>query len=87
MEGFLKWLDNRHSDENGTVTITRGKTHVCLGMTLDFSVPGVLKIDMVDCVKEMLGKFLDHDKLVKSSDCPGQTGCSMLTRWPESVIR
>ena len=61
VEDFLKWLDKRGRDENGKVTITRGKIHVHLGMILDFSVPGVLKIDMVDCVKEMLKKFLDHD--------------------------
>ena len=70
VEDFLKWLDSKYSDENGKVTITRGKVHVYLGMVLDFSVPGVLKIDMVDYVKEMLKKFLEHDDLVKDTDAP-----------------
>ena len=39
------------------VTGTRGKRHVYLGMTLDYSTPGEVKVDMVDYVKEMIDHF------------------------------
>ncbi len=36
------------------LTITRGKIHKYLGMTLDFSMPGKARILMIDYIKEML---------------------------------
>ena len=39
------------------ITVTRGKRHVYLGMTLDYSTPGEVKVDMVDYVKEMIDEF------------------------------
>jgi hypothetical protein len=39
------------------MTVSRGKIHKYLGMTLDFSVPGQVKITMLDCVDEILAAF------------------------------
>jgi len=51
-DDFSKWLEQtcetRESQNN------RGKVHEYLGMKLDFSVKGKLKVDMHDYVKEML---------------------------------
>ena len=53
---FHQWLQCE-CGEVREVTSTRGKKHVCLGMLLDFSEPGKVKIDMRDYVKEMIEEF------------------------------
>jgi hypothetical protein len=50
---MLNLLDGKYGQEivggkEAALTITRGKTHDYLGMTLDYSDPGFLKIDMTD---------------------------------------
>ncbi|CAJ1946974.1 unnamed protein product [Cylindrotheca closterium] len=52
---FAKWLNMRYGSIKAC-TIVRGKIHRYLGMTLDFSVKGKLKIRMDDCVKNMFNK-------------------------------
>ena len=49
-DNFHAWLQKEHGQIK-EVTATRGKRHVHLGMTLDYSKDGELKIDMVDYVK------------------------------------
>jgi hypothetical protein len=39
------------------MTVSRGKIHKYLGMTLDYSVPGQEKITMLDYVNEILDAF------------------------------
>jgi hypothetical protein len=39
------------------MTVSRGKIHKYLGMTLDYSVPGQVKITMLDYVNEILSAF------------------------------
>ena len=53
---FGEWLQKEFGQVK-EVTGTRGKRHVCLGMTLDYSTPGEVKIDMVDYVKSMIEDF------------------------------
>jgi len=43
--------------KDAPVTVTRGKVHVCLGMTLDFSVKGKFKVKMLDYVDGMLSNL------------------------------
>ena len=45
------------ADGVGKVKTTRGKRHDYLAMTLDFSEPGVLTLDMTDYVKGMIKDF------------------------------
>jgi hypothetical protein len=45
------------SDELGHVTTTRGLYHDYLAMKLDYSTPGVLKVDMREYVSAMLDEF------------------------------
>jgi hypothetical protein len=51
-----KWLQENYG-EHGEVTIHRGKTHDYLGMQLDFSVKGNVKVGMIEYVSEMLKHF------------------------------
>ncbi len=44
-------------DGSGKMTVTRGKVHVYLGMTLDFSVAGQVSITMLAYIKECLAAF------------------------------
>ncbi|CAJ1940735.1 unnamed protein product [Cylindrotheca closterium] len=53
---FADWLNVRYGLTK-ECTIVRGKIHRYLGMTLDFSVKGKLKICMDDYVKNMLEDF------------------------------
>ena len=55
---FYEWLEATYgSDELGHVTTTRGLYHDYLAMRLDYSTPGVLKVDMRDYVSMMLDEF------------------------------
>ena len=55
-DDFYEWLQEEFGQIK-KITGTRGKRHVYLGMTLDYSTPGEVKIDMVDYVKEMINDF------------------------------
>ena len=53
---FLVWLNNTYGSLKA-VTETRGKVHEYLGMTIDFSKKGKVKIRMDDYVTRMLEEF------------------------------
>ena len=54
---FIKWVNDK-CGALSEVKVTRGDKHVCLGVTLDYSVKGCVKIDMVDYVqRDMLDAF------------------------------
>ena len=42
---FLAWLEEKYG-EHGRVKLTRGKIHEFLGMTLDFSAQGKMRVNM-----------------------------------------
>ena len=48
-------------DEVGKVKVSRGKTHDFLGMILDFSTPGKVKVNVVECIKKMIEDFPEDD--------------------------
>jgi hypothetical protein len=55
---FQKWLQTTYGEDGiGTVKVTRGKRHDYLAMILDFSIEGVLRLDMCDYVKNMIKDF------------------------------
>jgi hypothetical protein len=57
-DDFLKWLEMTYGDPKiGQVKAIRGKRHDYLAMNLDYNIPGVVKIDMVDYVKGMIEDF------------------------------
>ena len=68
------WLKKTYQrlfeDGTGEMSIARGKVHECLGMTLDFTVPGEVKITMIPCVKEIVKLFSEYDKSEKTAATP-----------------
>ena len=53
---FLKWCNDKYGSY-GEVKATKGPVHDYLGMTVDFSEPGIVKIDMIDYVTKMCEEF------------------------------
>jgi hypothetical protein len=62
---ILNLLDAQYGQEivggkRAPLTITRGKIHNYLGMTLDYSEPGVVKINMVDFVQKIFDEMPEN---------------------------
>ena len=66
---FLAHLNELYG-EFGEMKSTRGKIHDYLGMTLDFSVKGKVKIDMRKYVANMLESFRESFELTTTADTP-----------------
>lgn len=67
---FAKWLEDKYGDETiGQVKATRGKIHDYLGMTLEYSENGEVKVNMQDYVKSMVEEF-SGDLSGKQVVCP-----------------
>ncbi len=47
------WLESKY----GKIRTTRGKVHTYLGMNLDYTSPGKVKVSMVDYLKEAIDVF------------------------------
>jgi hypothetical protein len=58
VDNVLRLLETRYGKE-APPTITRGKEHDYLGMTLDYSVDGKVKILMIDYIQKMLAELPD----------------------------
>jgi hypothetical protein len=57
---FLQWLEKTYaSNDIGHVKAIHGNHHDYLAMILDFSIPGVLQVDMTLYVKSMIEEFPD----------------------------
>jgi len=63
---YIEWLRETYEcifeDGSGALKISCGLMHEHLGMQLDFSVPGKLKLSMVPYIEAMLAEFYNHDK-------------------------
>jgi hypothetical protein len=61
MDSMIEFLrqeyDSIFEDGSGAMTVSRGKIHKYLGMALDYTVRGQLKITMFDYVDEILTAF------------------------------
>jgi hypothetical protein len=61
MDRMIKYLRQEYEsifeDGSGAMTVSRGKVHKYLGMTLDYTVRGQVKISMFDYVNEILTAF------------------------------
>jgi hypothetical protein len=56
---IIKLIDDEFGEE-APLTVTRGKVHDYLGMTLDYSEGGKVKIKMIDYVEKMLADMPDE---------------------------
>jgi hypothetical protein len=55
---FYEWLESMYGDPKiAPVKATQGKIHEYLAMKLDYSTPGVVKVNMTDCIKGMIKEF------------------------------
>jgi hypothetical protein len=73
---FLSWLKTKYASDNiGEIKATRGHKHEYLAMTLDFTIPGVLQVDMTQYVNKMIEEF--PEKLTGNTKCP----------WSENLFR
>jgi hypothetical protein len=61
MDTIIEYLRQEYErifeDGTGAMTVSRGKIHKYLGMTLDYTVRGQVKITMFDCVDEIITAF------------------------------
>jgi hypothetical protein len=61
MDQMIGWLRQEYEsifeDGSGQMTVSRGKVHKYLGMTLDYTIRGQVKIMMIDYVDEILTAF------------------------------
>ena len=62
MAAWLKATYERlFSDGSGAMTLHRGQVHEYLGMTLDYSIAGEVKVTMISYVHEIIHQFDSHD--------------------------
>jgi hypothetical protein len=57
ISSFLTWLGDRYDTADKKLNIVRGPKHDYLGMNLDFSTPGEVKIDMNPYVTKIISSF------------------------------
>jgi hypothetical protein len=71
---LMDWLKSTYErlfdDGSGAMQVSRGKVLEHLGMTLDFAVPGEVKITMIPHVKEIIKLFAEHDKSLSHANTP-----------------
>jgi hypothetical protein len=74
VDDMVKWLHKMYEhlfpDGSGAIKIKRGKAHENIGMTLDFSVPGEVKITMLPYVKEIVDDFTKQTGDTKTAVTP-----------------
>jgi hypothetical protein len=57
-DGIIAWLRQEYesifTDGSGRMKVARGRVHVYIGMTLDFTVDRVVKVTMISYVNEII---------------------------------
>jgi hypothetical protein len=65
MDDMIGWLKKEYEhifeDCYGKMTVSRGKVHKYLGMQLDYTIRGMVKISMLEFVDEILAAFDRED--------------------------
>ena len=69
---FLNWLNQKYG-EYSEVKATHGKIHDYLGMKIDFSNKGKVKIDMTEYTEKLLREFQVHYKFDGNAETPAGT--------------
>ena len=66
VDKMIEWLRENYEsifeDGSGAMSISRGKVHKYLGMTLDYSTTGQVKIILLDYIEEIIQAFEKVDK-------------------------
>ena len=62
---YIEWLHETYEcifeDGSGALKVSHGLMHDYLGMQLNFSIAGKVKLTIVSYIKAMLTKFNEHD--------------------------
>jgi hypothetical protein len=65
IDDMIGWLKKEYEhlfeDGSGTMTVRRGKVYKYLGMQLDYTIRGIVKISMLEFVDEILSGFEKED--------------------------
>ena len=64
---FLGWLGKRYDTDDKKLNVVRGPKHDYLGMNLDFSTPGTVKIDMTPYINKIVAAFPEKITGVQST--------------------
>ena len=71
---MVKWLKAKYEqlfdNGSGVMTITHGKIHDYLGMQLDFSTPGEVRVTMIPYVKAIVALIEHYDNSKKTAKMP-----------------
>ena len=72
---MIKWLrmmmhEHLFEDGSGAMKTCCGKAHQCIGMTLDFSAPGQVKVMMLPRVQEIVDDFTQQTGDTKTAVTP-----------------
>jgi hypothetical protein len=71
---IIEWLKSTYKrlfdDGSGAMSVSCSKIHKYLGMTMDFTVPGQVKITMIPYVREIVELFSDHDPSKSIANTP-----------------
>ena len=70
VDDFIDWAKSMYEDKVGKVKASRGKQHDYLGMEMDFSQPGSVKVKMERYVREMVATFPDQSEVQKEVVSP-----------------
>jgi hypothetical protein len=74
VDDMVSWLremyEHLYKDGSGAIEVCRGKVHEYIGMTLDFNVPGKVKVTMLPYVKEIVGDFTKQSGETRTATTP-----------------
>ena len=79
---IVRWLKAKYEqlfeDGSGAMMITHGKIHDYLGMQLDFSMPGEVKVTMIPYVKKIMTLFEQYNNSTKTAKTPASEHLFMM---------
>lgn len=75
VDEMIDWLrvnyESIFEDGSGKMKVSRGKVHEYLGMTLDFTTPGIVRVTMFKYIDEIIMTFMKFDVIkLKSTAAP-----------------
>jgi hypothetical protein len=86
MSDWLKSTYERLFDDGSVaMQISRGKIHDYLGMTLDFTLPGQVRITMIPYIEEILELFYEHDNSQSTAKPPAADHLFKVNKETESL--
>ena len=85
-DAFYKWMNDTYGSIKA-VTCTIGDKHTYLGMTLDFSKKGKVKIRMDEYVQRMLDDFPVKFKEDEKQETPAASNLLEVEKAPNSIPR